>query len=41
MAKAKAKANQLYHDALTALSSLPYDTVELKAFAHYIIARKF
>lgn len=39
--QAKAKAKQLYHDALTALSSLPYDTVELKAFAHYIIARKF
>ena len=38
---AKVKANQLYQDALAALASLPYDTDELKAFAHYIIARKF
>jgi farnesyl diphosphate synthase len=39
--QAKAKAQQLYQDALAALSCLPYDTDELKAFAHYIIARKF
>lgn len=39
--QAKAKAQQLYQDALAALSCLPYDTDELKAFAHYIVARKF
>ncbi|MDX1676511.1 (2E,6E)-farnesyl diphosphate synthase [Arsukibacterium sp.] len=39
--QAKAKAQQLYQDALAALSCLPYDTDELQAFAHYIIARKF
>ncbi|SNY55656.1 farnesyl-diphosphate synthase [Arsukibacterium tuosuense] len=39
--EAKVKAKQLYQDALAALSSLAYDTDELKAFAHYIIARKF
>ena len=39
--EAKEKAKQLYQDALAALSDLPYDTDELKAFAHYIIARKF
>ncbi|KKO44152.1 geranyl transferase [Arsukibacterium ikkense] len=38
---AKTKANQLYQDALAALARLPYNTDELKAFAHYIIARKF
>lgn len=38
---AKAKARQLYQDALAALASLPYNTDELKAFAHYIIARKY
>jgi farnesyl diphosphate synthase len=38
---AKAKAHQLYQDALAELAKLPYNTDELKAFAHYIIARKF
>ncbi len=38
---AKRKAEQLYQDALAALASLPYNTDELEAFAHYIIARKF
>jgi farnesyl diphosphate synthase len=38
---AKAKAQQLYHDALNALASLPYNTDELRAFAQYIIARRF
>ncbi|HAW93843.1 MULTISPECIES: (2E,6E)-farnesyl diphosphate synthase [unclassified Arsukibacterium] len=39
--EAKAKAHQLYQEALAALVSLPYNTDELQAFAHYIIARKF
>jgi farnesyl diphosphate synthase len=38
---AKAKAQQLYQDALSALASLPYNTDELRAFAQYIIARRF
>ncbi|CAM5192122.1 (2E,6E)-farnesyl diphosphate synthase [Alishewanella longhuensis] len=38
---AKEKARQLYQDALSALTRLPYDTTELQRFAHYIIARKF
>ncbi|MDX1391061.1 MAG: (2E,6E)-farnesyl diphosphate synthase [Rheinheimera sp.] len=38
---AKAKAQQLYQDALNALASLPYNTDELRAFAQYIIARRF
>ncbi|MBV2128034.1 (2E,6E)-farnesyl diphosphate synthase [Arsukibacterium indicum] len=39
--QAKAKAQQLYQDALAALDCLSYDTNELKAFAQYIVARKF
>lgn len=39
--KAKAKAQQLYLDALNALASLPYNTDELRAFAQYIIERRF
>ncbi|WP_372626775.1 (2E,6E)-farnesyl diphosphate synthase [Arsukibacterium sp.] len=39
--EAKDKAHQLYQEALAALASLPYNTAELQAFAHYIIARKF
>ena len=39
--EAKDKAHQLYQEALAALTSLPYNTAELQAFAHYIIARKF
>lgn len=38
---AKAKAQQLYQDALEALASLPYDTEELRTFAQYIIERRF
>lgn len=38
---AKAKAQQLYQEALNALASLPYNTDELRAFAQYIIERKF
>jgi farnesyl diphosphate synthase len=38
---AKAKAQQLYQDALHALASLPYNTDELRAFAQYIIERRF
>ncbi|MEH8020387.1 MULTISPECIES: (2E,6E)-farnesyl diphosphate synthase [Rheinheimera] len=38
---AKAKAQQLYVDALSALDSLPYNTDELRAFAQYIIERRF
>ncbi len=38
---AKAKAQQLYQDALHALALLPYNTDELRAFAQYIIARRF
>ena len=38
---AKAKAQQLYHDALNALATLPYNTDELRAFAQYIIERRF
>ena len=41
LAQAKAKAQQLYQDALNALASLPYNTEELRTFAHYIIARRF
>lgn len=41
LAGAKEKARQLYQDALSALTRLPYDTTELQRFAHYIIARKF
>lgn len=41
LAGAKEKARQLYQDALSALTHLPYDTTELQRFAHYIIARKF
>ncbi|HEX5792106.1 MAG TPA: (2E,6E)-farnesyl diphosphate synthase [Rheinheimera sp.] len=38
---AKAKAQQLYVDALNALAGLPYNTDELRAFAQYIIERRF
>ncbi|GAB60510.1 (2E,6E)-farnesyl diphosphate synthase [Rheinheimera nanhaiensis] len=38
---AKAKAQQLYQDALNALSKLPYNTDELRSFAQYIIERRF
>ncbi|PKM20643.1 MAG: (2E,6E)-farnesyl diphosphate synthase [Gammaproteobacteria bacterium HGW-Gammaproteobacteria-15] len=38
---AKAKAQQLYQDALNALARLPYNTDELRAFAQYIIERRF
>lgn len=38
---AKAKAQQLFEQANTALSVLPYDTQQLSAFAHYVIARSF
>lgn len=38
---AKAKAQQLQRDALNALANLPYNTDELRAFAHYIIERRF
>jgi len=38
---AKAKAQQLYQDALNALASLPYNTDELRAFAQYVIERRF
>lgn len=41
MDNAKAKAKQLHQDALNALASLPYNTDELRAFAHYIIERRF
>lgn len=41
LAGAKQKAMQLYQEALAALERLPYNTAELQAFAHYIIARKF
>ena len=36
---AKAKAQMLLAEAKEALSVLPYDTSELSAFAHYVIAR--
>ena len=39
--QAKAKARQLYQDALNALARLPYNTDELRAFAQYIIERRF
>lgn len=39
--EAKVKAHLLYKEALAALARLPYNTDELQAFAHYIIARKF
>lgn len=38
---ARQKARQLYQDALAALDTVPGDTRELRAFAHYIIARTF
>lgn len=38
---AKQKAAELYQQALAALEVLPFDTTELRAFAHYIIARTF
>lgn len=38
---AKAKAQMLLAEAKEALSVLPYDTSELSAFAHYVIARSF
>ncbi len=38
---AKAKAQQLFAQAKDALSVLPYDTQQLSAFAHYVIARSF
>ena len=38
---AKAKARQLYQDALNALTKLPYNTDELRAFAQYIVERRF
>uniref|UniRef100_A0A486XTE8 Octaprenyl-diphosphate synthase / Dimethylallyltransferase / Geranyltranstransferase (Farnesyldiphosphate synthase) / Geranylgeranyl pyrophosphate synthetase n=1 Tax=Rheinheimera sp. BAL341 TaxID=1708203 RepID=A0A486XTE8_9GAMM len=38
---AKAKAQQLYQQALNALASLPYNTDELRNFAQYIIERRF
>ncbi|MDZ7901778.1 MAG: polyprenyl synthetase family protein [Rheinheimera sp.] len=38
---AKAKAQMLLAEAKDALSVLPYDTSELSAFAHYVIARSF
>lgn len=38
---AKSKAQMLLAEAKTALSVLPYDTSELSAFAHYVIARSF
>ena len=38
---AKAKAQQLYQEALNALADLPYNTDELRAFAQYIIERRF
>ncbi len=38
---AKAKAQQLFEQAKAALSVLPYDTQQLSAFAHYVIARSF
>lgn len=39
--QAKAKAQQLYQDALNALASLPYNTDELRQFAQYIVDRRF
>lgn len=39
--QAKVKAQQLYQDALNALSKLPYNTDELRSFAQYIIERRF
>lgn len=41
MAQAKAKALQLYQDAVDALAELPYDTRELSLLAHYIVHRSF
>lgn len=38
---AKTKAQQLYQEALNALADLPYNTDELRAFAQYIIERRF
>lgn len=38
---AKEKAQSLLAEAKAALSVLPYDTSELSAFAHYVIARSF
>jgi farnesyl diphosphate synthase len=39
--EAKEKAQSLLAEAKAALSVLPYDTSELSAFAHYVIARSF
>jgi len=39
--EAKEKALSLLAEAKAALSVLPYDTSELSAFAHYVIARSF
>ncbi len=41
LAAAKAKAQQLFEQANNALSVLPYDTQQLSAFAHYVIARSY
>lgn len=41
LAAAKTKAQQLFEQANTALSVLPYDTQQLSAFAHYVIARSY
>lgn len=41
LATAKAKAQSLFAEANHALSVLPYDTQQLSAFAHYVIARSF
>lgn len=38
---AKEKARQLYQQALQALTQLPYNTDELRAFAQYVIERRF
>ena len=37
--EAKAKAHELQHSALQALSCLPYNSEKLEAFAHFIIQR--
>lgn len=36
---ARAKAEQLYNDALEALDKLPYNTELLQAFAHFVVQR--
>ena len=36
---AKAKAQQLYQQALHALSAIPYNTEQLEVFARYVIER--